>query len=418
MYQETINQINKVSAATKSAIARKSAQTLPINPSEKGYSAEEIKRRFYQPITDSVNSALSEIDRVVEEVNATNTQIKNNMDVFIEQSLIIEPYKINLTDRWELNEDTGMFEVTILADEHGIKRHDELGVDMYLLDGQGKYTSVNQFEVLPDASVRLFHETNGAGYASIYIKREGYIESVRVIGAENVIGLAKVAISNSFKDLDDAPNLDIMIDNEEMISKMIAGTQPVYQALNADKAKESEYAATSGTADFATNAKSADKALADQYGVNIDGGYCKKNGSYADLRAGIATRADNAYADEDGVNIKSQYAKQSGEYLDMVVGNANKAKNADNATLASKATADSNGNKIVETYATKTGTYSSMTVGNAKKAESADSATKAQYVQIVTTAPTAAPPANCLVIAYLNVMPSTRYDRVLYLVGD
>lgn len=38
--------INNVSQATKSAIARKSAQSLPHNPSEKGYSAEEIKRRI------------------------------------------------------------------------------------------------------------------------------------------------------------------------------------------------------------------------------------------------------------------------------------------------------------------------------------------------------------------------------------
>ena len=45
-----INKIKNVSAVTKSAISRKSAQTLPNNPSEQGYSAEEIKRRFYQPI--------------------------------------------------------------------------------------------------------------------------------------------------------------------------------------------------------------------------------------------------------------------------------------------------------------------------------------------------------------------------------
>ena len=43
---DEVTLVKNVSAETKSAITRKSAQTLPINPSERGYSAEEIKRRF------------------------------------------------------------------------------------------------------------------------------------------------------------------------------------------------------------------------------------------------------------------------------------------------------------------------------------------------------------------------------------
>jgi hypothetical protein len=57
--QEEITKIKKVSSETRNAVARKSAQTLPNRPSEQGYSAEEIKRRFYQPILDAANSAFA-----------------------------------------------------------------------------------------------------------------------------------------------------------------------------------------------------------------------------------------------------------------------------------------------------------------------------------------------------------------------
>ena len=417
MYQETINKIKKVSAETKSAIARKSAQTLPINPSERGMSAEEIKRRFYQPITDTVNSALAEIDRLVDEINETNSQLKGNMDAFVEKSLIKEPYKVNLTDKWQFNENNGMFEVVVTAEEHGITKYDEIGVDLYLLDGQGKYTSVNQFEVLSDASVRIFHETNGAGYVNIYIKREGYIESVQAVDVHRVIGISKVGVSNNYEDLDNLPNLDIMLDNEEMISKMIAGTQPVNKALNADKAIDANYAATSGTADKATTAESADKATKDQHGVNISDGYCKQNGTYANLKAGKASVAEKAVADENGVNIQSQYAKKNGTYPDFTAGKATRAVDADSADLAKKATADSNGANIANTYATKSGNHPNMTVGKATNADLATEATKAQYIKFVTTAPTAAPPADCLLIYTGDTVPTTRYDRVVYLIG-
>ena len=42
------DKIKNVSAETRSIISRKSAESLPNNPSERGYSAETIKRRFYQ----------------------------------------------------------------------------------------------------------------------------------------------------------------------------------------------------------------------------------------------------------------------------------------------------------------------------------------------------------------------------------
>ena len=411
MYQENINEIKKVSAEAKSAIARKSAQTLPVNPSERGYSAEEIKRRFYQPITDSVNSALAEIDRVVDEVNETNSQLKGNLDAFVKKSLIKEPYKVDLTAKWQLNESSQMYEVSIPASEHGIDKYDEIGVDMYLLDGQGKYINVNQFEILENATVRFFHEANGEGYANIYIKREGYIESVDVVDVNNVIGLSKVAVTGDYDDLKNKPNLDIMKDNEEMISKMISGAQPVNQSENSKMAESAKYASTSGASDFSTNSQNATKAEQDQYGVNISEYYCKRNGSYPELRSGNSNLADKALSDEEGTNIKSNYAKQDGTYPELTAGKATNAEKAANADVASKAVSDNNGANISETYATKNGNYQNMTVG---KSSSAD---KTKYVQFVTVAPTSAPPEGCLTIYVGSSIPATKYDRVLYLIS-
>lgn len=61
--------IQKVSAEAKSAIQRKSAYSLPNNPTDSGYKASDIRNAFYKPIIDAANSALTEIDRVVEELN-------------------------------------------------------------------------------------------------------------------------------------------------------------------------------------------------------------------------------------------------------------------------------------------------------------------------------------------------------------
>ena len=69
-----MSQINKVSSATKDAIKRKSAYALPDRPSDRGMKPEDIKRAFWRPIVDVSFSAISEIDRVVDELNTIMTE--------------------------------------------------------------------------------------------------------------------------------------------------------------------------------------------------------------------------------------------------------------------------------------------------------------------------------------------------------
>ena len=375
---EEVSKIQNVSAATKNAITRKSAQTLPNHPSEMGYSAEEIKRRFYQPILDAANSALAEIDRVVNEANKALGQVDGNLQTFIDTNTITEAYKLTLDkSNWVFNIETNLYEITISHETHKIENCKDVGVDMFLLDSNNKYISVNQYEVLPNADVKCFHETNSAGYVNVYIKREGFIVGTSTTDVNHVIGIANVAKTNDYNDLDNLPNLDQIEDNEKLINKIVLGTQKVAKATHAENADNATYSSTSGSTDYATNAENASKATSDEYGVNINNGYCKQTGIYPNIKSGKAGLADTAKADEDGVNIKANYAKQTGTYANMTVGKSSKADSASNADMATKAQKDANGATITDTYAKQTGTYPNMSVGNATNATNATNASTA-----------------------------------------
>lgn len=64
-----MGKIQKTSNEVKAAIQRKSAYSLPNNPTDSGYKANDIRNAFYKPIIDAANSALTEIDRIVDELN-------------------------------------------------------------------------------------------------------------------------------------------------------------------------------------------------------------------------------------------------------------------------------------------------------------------------------------------------------------
>ena len=72
--------IKKVSADTKAAIRRKSAYTLPNNPTDSGYKADDRRRAFWQPVVDISQSAIAEVDRVVDEINEIIGQTSTGYD--------------------------------------------------------------------------------------------------------------------------------------------------------------------------------------------------------------------------------------------------------------------------------------------------------------------------------------------------
>lgn len=71
MAENEITKIAKVSEETKAKIRSTSAQSLPNNPSAHGMTADQIKAAFYKPIIDGEKSLIEELDRVVDEANAS-----------------------------------------------------------------------------------------------------------------------------------------------------------------------------------------------------------------------------------------------------------------------------------------------------------------------------------------------------------
>ncbi len=72
--------IQNITEELISSILRKSAYSLPNNPTEAGYKASDIRDALYKPIVDITNSALSEIDRVVNELNKIIPMIGSGID--------------------------------------------------------------------------------------------------------------------------------------------------------------------------------------------------------------------------------------------------------------------------------------------------------------------------------------------------
>lgn len=77
--------IQKISESTKNSIRQKSVYNLPDRPSDYGMTTTDIKKAFYQPIIDMNNSALSEIDRVVEEVNSDLSTVSQTLTTNVEK---------------------------------------------------------------------------------------------------------------------------------------------------------------------------------------------------------------------------------------------------------------------------------------------------------------------------------------------
>ena len=72
--------VQKISAEVKSAIKRKSAYSLPDNPTESGLKACDIKKAFYTPIIDDKNSFSTELDRIVDEFNTVAGEVTKDVD--------------------------------------------------------------------------------------------------------------------------------------------------------------------------------------------------------------------------------------------------------------------------------------------------------------------------------------------------
>lgn len=79
---DKFSRIANISNEMRESILRKSVRDLPNSPSAAGMSAFDLKRYFYQLVTDGNYSALAELQRVIDEVNSTFGQIEASDDDF------------------------------------------------------------------------------------------------------------------------------------------------------------------------------------------------------------------------------------------------------------------------------------------------------------------------------------------------
>lgn len=67
--------VNPISNTRKTEIEKKTAQSLPDNPSQRGYTPEIIKKR----LSGAVTELITEINRIVNETNNQLVNIPDNM---------------------------------------------------------------------------------------------------------------------------------------------------------------------------------------------------------------------------------------------------------------------------------------------------------------------------------------------------
>lgn len=67
---EKLPRVAPIRDETKYMIKRKSAYTLPNNPSREGMKPADIKRALWGPVVDTANSLVAELERVITEINA------------------------------------------------------------------------------------------------------------------------------------------------------------------------------------------------------------------------------------------------------------------------------------------------------------------------------------------------------------
>lgn len=332
--------INKISQSSIDSITRKSAAALPLRPSEQGYSGQQIRAALHQYVTDTNKSVISEIQRIVDEANASIEGVGLNLEEFVQGSVLNPPFILEFgSEDWsQLNTDEYVLSIT--KEQHEVDDHREIKMLMYLLDADGKYVHVNQYKIGSDATVYLYSDLPNSGFVTVARNRDAFVAGDVLLEADSISGLSTVAKSGEYKDLKGKPNLEDLEESSSLISQILSGVLTVPKAASATNAQNANYAQNAGVAGSASTALTATKATQDEKGANIHASYAKQNGNYQSMTVGKASNADKAKQDEDGANIKSTYAKQTGTYPNMNVGkatNSDKATNATNSVNAQKA---------------------------------------------------------------------------------
>ena len=280
----------------------------------------------------SNKSVIAEIQRIVDEANASIDGIGLNLEEFVQGSVLNPPFILEFgSENWS-QFNTDEYVLSITKEQHDVDDHKEIKMLMYLLDDDGKYVHVNQYKIGSDATVYLYSDLPNSGFVTVARNRDAFVAGDVLLEADSISGISAVAKSGEYKDLKGKPNLEDLEESSSLISQILSGVLTVPKAVSATNAQNANYAQSAGSAGSASIALTATKATQDEKGANIHASYAKQNGNYQSMTVGKASNADKAKQDEDGANLKSTYAKQTGTYPNMKVGKATNSDNATNAT--------------------------------------------------------------------------------------
>lgn len=164
-----MDKINNITPEKKENIRRSSAYSLPHNPSDRGWSAEDIRKVFYKPIIDAVNSALAEIDRVVDEANG----IFGSIDGIVTDAK--ESVESSRTEMAELKEQMPLLGINSIS----YVGADDEGGNVYLVS----YNNGNEaYITAPKGPIGDTGATGATGAAGVGIS------SVRALGQDSAGG--------------------------------------------------------------------------------------------------------------------------------------------------------------------------------------------------------------------------------------
>ena len=198
--------VNKVSKETKEVIRSNSVLALPDRPTEKGYTAQQLKEYFTNLVLGDSASSLTELDRVVDEIN----QIIGNIEDKTVQKYVVDTVIGKFTEQAPL-------------------------ISIRFEDNKLKYTKYgnesNEIDITPNNSVFFDNETlKNKNNATIYPKTT----------LDNIIGEIDdkntreflLDLKSKIIDLETSHDTDIA-SIEKSLSEIIGGNAP--EALNSIK---------------------------------------------------------------------------------------------------------------------------------------------------------------------------------------
>lgn len=355
--------IKKVSEESSEKIRRKSAYILPDNPTACGWKPKDIRDTLFRAITDTANSALAEIDRVVDEANG---YLPETINVSYDEATGKLTVSINNEDGAELAKKSTMLAIDTAALADCSVTEDKLSDALQEFVAGSKNSISGLLEREADKQAKIDNTLTTAAKtvtgAINELDREGKAKEARLLTAEAKITALEQTVEAGIVYIGtwmyDAEDEEDTPDDERLTDYVssVAGESPsggelvlAVQKLPADTDRTyfCLFSKAKNKWDIAP-VPNMELSSANSAGL-VQGGFNDDNTLYVDIRDGKIADIKAGEKGEDGtftaVSIKG-LKKLSGDMESLLAGSVS-------AKRAERAECDSEGNTITDTYMTK-----------------------------------------------------------------